>query len=86
MMHCKETARLVSEMKDHRISLRQRIGVYVHIVMCRMCRAYNAQLSAITRLSRRAGSTAMARGTATMPPEAKARLRACMKDRLSRPQ
>lgn len=44
MLSCKEVAKLVSESLDAELSLRQRIGVRMHLAMCHMCRAYRKQV------------------------------------------
>lgn len=59
MLDCKETAKLVSEMKDRRVSLRQRIEVWFHLAACTLCRTYSKQIDLLTRFSRRAGNAVM---------------------------
>ena len=37
MMNCREISRLVSESLDHDLSFRQRMGLWFHLSMCRLC-------------------------------------------------
>jgi hypothetical protein len=43
MLTCKDVSKLVSESLDRKLPLRQRMAVRLHIMMCRMCRAYQKQ-------------------------------------------
>lgn len=84
MMNCKEVARLVSEMKDHDVPWPKRMEVRFHLFMCKMCRAYHAQLDLISKLSKRAGDLVMSRSgeSPSMSTAAKQRI----KDRLVKPE
>jgi hypothetical protein len=44
MMNCLEVTRVAGDFLERRLRLRQRIGVLMHIAMCRGCRAYIEQL------------------------------------------
>ena len=44
MMNCSEVTRVAGDFLERRLRLRQRIGVLMHIAMCRGCRAYIEQL------------------------------------------
>ena len=55
MTTCKEAARLISEQKDHKLGLKDRLGLRMHLVMCRMCTAYQNKLEIISRFARQAG-------------------------------
>jgi hypothetical protein len=79
-MSCKEVARLVSEMKDHDLSWRQRFGMRLHLMMCRMCRIYQSQLDMLSRIARQAGDFSRGAADAALPETAKQRI----KDRLTR--
>lgn len=37
MLSCKEVSRLLSESLDRKLPLRQRLGVRMHLLMCRFC-------------------------------------------------
>ncbi len=44
MLSCKEVSRLVSDSLDRDLPFRQRVGVRLHLMMCRLCRAYEKQV------------------------------------------
>ncbi|MCF7863738.1 MAG: zf-HC2 domain-containing protein [Kiritimatiellales bacterium] len=50
MLSCKDVSKLVSDSLDVRLSVRQRVGVRVHLAMCGMCRAYRRQMVLLRRL------------------------------------
>ena len=54
MMTCHEAARLVSEQKDHELGFKDRMGLRMHLLMCRMCNAYKNKLDMISRFARQA--------------------------------
>ncbi|HEX5133370.1 MAG TPA: zf-HC2 domain-containing protein [Candidatus Krumholzibacteria bacterium] len=58
MMQCKEIARLLSEAQDRKLSWRERIGLRMHVAMCRMCQIYSHQLATLTRVYRAASDRA----------------------------
>ncbi len=59
MMSCKEAARLISEERDHPLSLGQRFGLRMHLVMCALCRGYKQNLDALGRIFARAGDAVL---------------------------
>ena len=42
---CKAAARLQSEALDHQLPWRQRLGLRIHLCLCRWCRRYGQQLA-----------------------------------------
>ena len=40
MLSCKEVSCLVSKGLDNRLSWRERFGLRIHLMMCRLCRRY----------------------------------------------
>jgi len=44
MLSCRETTQLISESLERRLSLRQRIAVIAHLLMCRFCSRFRRQL------------------------------------------
>lgn len=47
LLNCKQTSQLVSQSLDRRLSLGERIAVRVHLCICKYCRRFRQQLSAI---------------------------------------
>lgn len=41
---CREAARLQSDALDHPLSLRRRIGLRMHLLLCKWCRRYGKQI------------------------------------------
>jgi len=80
MITCKEAARLISERKDHKLGFKDRLGLRMHLVMCRMCTAYKNKLEIISRLARQAGELVLGDEPAAVALSTDARQR--MKDKL----
>ncbi|HXS10091.1 MAG TPA: hypothetical protein VN852_08900 [Candidatus Krumholzibacteria bacterium] len=57
-MRCLESARLLSERRDHPLPLGKRIGLRVHLLICSLCRAYRTQIEAVCNISHHAGISA----------------------------
>lgn len=66
-MHCLESARLLSERRDHPLPPGKRLGLRLHLLICSLCRAYRTQLEAVCRISHHAGAAPSSHG-ATLPP------------------
>jgi hypothetical protein len=69
-MHCLESARLLSERRDHPLPLGQRIGLRLHLLICSLCRAYRTQIDAVCSISHHAGASPCSHG-ATLSPARK---------------
>ena len=41
---CREAARLQSRALDEKLSIRQRLGLRIHLLLCRWCRRYGKQI------------------------------------------
>ncbi len=52
MLNCKDMTRLISDSLDRKISLRQRLELWMHIAMCGMCRAFRANVIALRKIIR----------------------------------
>jgi predicted anti-sigma-YlaC factor YlaD len=52
MMTCKDVSTLLSTGELQSASLARRLGVGVHLAMCRHCRAFRRQLNAISDAAR----------------------------------
>lgn len=53
MRSCRETARLASERMDRDLGTGERVALWLHLMMCRHCRRYAAQLKLLRRAARR---------------------------------
>ncbi len=76
MLTCKEISQLVSQSLDRKLSLRQRMGVRFHLMMCSLCRAYEKQ----TLLLRNAVRTYGRENTERLPEESKQRIKKALGD------
>ena len=76
MLTCKEISKLVSQSLDRKLSLRQRMGVRFHLMMCSLCRAYEKQ----TLLLRNAVRTYGRENTERLPEESKQRIKKALGD------
>ena len=54
MLKCKEVARRVASGEDKEGSIRQRLAIRAHLLMCRYCRLYVAQIRALGVAARQA--------------------------------
>lgn len=68
MLTCKQTARLVSEGLDRKLSLWQRMNLRLHLMMCGACSAYRRQVEMLNRIVRRRFDEAAVDATATDAP------------------
>jgi len=78
MLTCKDVTRLISESMDRSLPLRKRVGVRVHLLVCKFCARYERQLLLIRETVRRLVETEETAGGTLGEPlseEAKARLR-----------
>ncbi len=49
MLNCRETTELISRSFDRRLSLPERLGVTIHLFVCRACTRYRAHLRFLRR-------------------------------------
>ena len=77
MLSCKEVSELVSQSLDRRLSLRERLGVRLHLLMCGMCRRYREQITFLSQASRKL----LGRGApgASLPAAARRRIEQALK-------
>jgi len=55
---CSEISRLVSDSMDRKLSLYQRLGIRIHLMMCRYCARYRNQLFFLRKTIRFHSATA----------------------------
>ncbi len=46
---CQDISHLISRSKDERLSLKHRMGIKFHLMMCNLCRRYKEQLDLIQK-------------------------------------
>jgi hypothetical protein len=83
MLSCKDVTKLVSESMDHTLPLGKRIGVRLHLIICKFCTRYARQLLLIRETARRLAATMEAPGEPfreTLSVEARERIRESIKN------
>jgi hypothetical protein len=53
MISCKEASRLLSQMQDGGVPLRQQLGVRLHLLFCEACTRFASQLRFLRTMMRR---------------------------------
>lgn len=51
MFNCKKVTQLVSESLDRKLPLYQRMGMRIHLVMCKFCSRYKEQLLFLRKIA-----------------------------------
>ncbi len=49
MLHCREISKLVSDSMERELSFRQRMNVWMHLAMCRLCSGFARQVRLLRR-------------------------------------
>ena len=52
MFNCKKVTYLVSESLDRKLALHQRMGMRMHLMMCKFCSRYQEQLLFLSKTAR----------------------------------
>lgn len=52
MKNCKETSTLVTQSLDRKLALRERAGMWLHLMMCKNCARFNHQMHLIREWAR----------------------------------
>ena len=53
MMSCKEVSRLLSESMERKLSFWERIGLWFHLSMCKLCKGFSKDLQQLREAARR---------------------------------
>jgi hypothetical protein len=83
MLSCKDVTQLLSEAMDRSLPLGKRIGVRLHLLICKFCARYERQLFQIRETVRRLVETEEAAGGTPGEPlseGAKVRIRKSLRD------
>ena len=81
MFNCKEVTYMVSESLDRELPFLQRMGIRMHLFMCKFCSRFRKQLLLFTKVSQ-VLSTYLAQfePSGTLSPEARARIKQTMRN------
>ncbi len=80
MRSCKDTARLLSDSRDQHLPFMTRLGLRMHVMMCRFCRRYDHQLDVIETVVASYATSAEEMHPATLSPDARARIKESLTD------
>ena len=53
MMNCKEVSRLLSESMERKLSFWERVGLWFHLSMCKLCKGFSKDLQQLREAARR---------------------------------
>jgi predicted anti-sigma-YlaC factor YlaD len=56
MMNCKEATQLMSQNLERKLSLVERLGLHMHLVICKGCRATERHFAFLHAAARRIGT------------------------------
>ena len=83
MLSCKEVSRLVSESLDRKLPWRQRIGVWLHLMMCRLCFGFRKDMLRLREAARQHAEAVeddADESQATLSDEARQRIQKALQD------
>jgi len=76
MFNCKEITRMVSESMDRNLPVHQRMGIRIHLLMCKFCSRYRRQLFFIRETLRlHTDQIEDVQPSVTLPPETRDRIK-----------
>lgn len=76
---CREATRLQSEAMDRPLSLRKRIGLRIHLVLCRWCRRYGKQIGFLRSVAHEHETHEETLPPQNLQPEARERIKERLK-------
>ena len=87
MFNCKEVTRMLSDSLDRELSFHQRVGLRMHLLMCKFCSRYQRQLLFLRKtMHLHAEHSEDVEPSTTMPPEARERIKRYIHNVLDRPE
>ena len=73
--NCKQSVRLQSAALDTKLSFRQRVGLGIHLAICKWCRRYGKQIRFLRRAAREHGNEEPVLPQGSLSSEAGQRIR-----------
>jgi len=80
--NCRSAARTQSEMLDHPLTWSRRLGLWLHVLICRWCRRYGRQLRYLRSVAQTQGEAP----ASAPPPKLSAAARERIRQRLQKEQ
>lgn len=82
MLTCKDASHLISERQERPLGRRERLNLWLHLLICKYCRRFERQIAMLSRalneLGRRGGADA---DGIDLSPEARERIRKALAER-----
>lgn len=78
MLDCKHASRLVSQSMDRRLSLRERLGLRLHLLLCDACTQFSRQMMVLKQAVRQWSSRVENDTRVTLPDDARQRIAAAV--------
>ncbi len=76
MFNCKAVTRMISESLDRKLPFYQRMGITMHLLMCKLCSRYRRQLLLLRETIRlQAASSEDTESAVVLPPGARERIK-----------
>jgi hypothetical protein len=72
---CREATRLQSKALDRKLPLRQRLGLRIHLLLCKWCRRYGKQITFLRSATRQHGHEDQPLPPRTLSLEARERIK-----------
>src|ERR1041385_1219870 len=72
---CKQAVRLQSAALDGKLSFRQRLGLRIHLLLCKWCRRYGKQIGFLRTIARERCAEEQVLPPQTLSPEARERIK-----------
>ena len=69
MFRCKDVSYLISKSMDETLPFMTRVGIWMHLVVCHMCRKYKSQLNVIGKALSIIGNDAVSEDRITPLPD-----------------
>lgn len=81
---CRQASRLQSEQLDHPLPTSQRVGLRIHLLLCRWCRRYGRQLGFLRNAVRVQDENSHLPENATLSSDARERMKRAVREHVDR--
>jgi hypothetical protein len=82
MFNCREVSRLVSESVDRKIPTHRRLGVKIHLLMCRFCSRYSKQIRLLGEIVRLYAESVPDRAHGALSSHARQRIKSAINEKV----
>lgn len=83
MLSCRQASQLLSQSRERRLALRQRLGLRLHLLLCDACRQFALQLKQLRRAARQYGARIENDERLRLSKNARGRIAQAMQQQLS---